>query len=191
MNFRYPIILASNSPRRKLLLEELGVTFSIRTKMVEESYPANLPSREVARFLAKKKAENYNDWSTKNIVICADTTVVLGESVLEKPVDEKEAISMIRQLNNQSHEVITGVGINGPEGLEVFDDVTEVFFSKLSDSEIQHYVTKYKPFDKAGAYGIQEWIGLIGIHKIIGSYFNVVGLPIQKVYQHIKKYESV
>jgi septum formation protein len=185
MNLSRPLLLASNSPRRKELLTSLGLTFEVRVKEVQEDFPEHLYREEVAEFLASHKADAYLQDLSDELLLTADTIVCLGDRILNKPADYEEAFQMLRSLSGTSHEVITGVCLLTKERKTVFHDVTKVYFKELSDSEIDYYITHYKPFDKAGAYGIQEWIGMVGIRKIEGSYFNVVGLPVQKLYEHL------
>lgn len=177
-----PLLLASNSPRRKELLTGLGLDFIVRVKDVHEDFPNDLKGAEVAEYLASHKADAYKDSLSDEVVITADTIVCLGDRILNKPQTHHEAAEMLRALSGKSHEVITGVCLLSKEGKSVFHDTTKVYFKELADSEIDFYINHYKPFDKAGAYGIQEWIGMMGIERIEGSYFNVVGLPVQKLY---------
>ena len=190
MNFPFPIILASNSPRRQELLRNAGVSFTVEVKETDEQFPPDLPAEEVAQYLAEQKATAFlsdpERWQPDTLIITADTTVVLDDEVLNKPADAREAFSMLRRLSGRSHKVITGVCMLHKGQKLSFDDTTTVFFKELTDEEINHYIQQYKPYDKAGSYGIQEWIGMIGIQKIEGSYYTVVGLPIQKVYAHLK-----
>ncbi|MEL7146590.1 MAG: Maf family nucleotide pyrophosphatase [Bacteroidota bacterium] len=190
LQLKYPLILASKSPRRKELLSNTGLQFSIYTMEVEESFPEQMPVREVAEFLAKKKGKAYLKEFPDSLIITADTTVVVDNVVLNKPTDYEEARKMILQLKDRKHEVITGVCITSPSETISFSESTAVTFGPLSDEEISYYINQYKPFDKAGAYGIQEWIGLIGIEKIEGSYYNVVGLPVRRIYQYLKNFTS-
>ncbi|WP_224999222.1 Maf family nucleotide pyrophosphatase [Cesiribacter sp. SM1] len=187
MNLPYPIILASNSPRRQELLRSAGISFSVKVKETDEVFPAAMPAGEVARFLAEKKADAFVDELEDALLITADTTVVLGEEVLNKPADAKEAVSMLKRLSGTSHKVITGVCLLQRKKKVIFDDITVVYFRQLDEEEIDYYVSNYKPFDKAGSYGIQEWIGMVGIEKIEGSYYNVMGLPVEKLYKHLKQ----
>jgi len=185
MNLSHNLILASKSPRRQQLLREAGFDFEIKTKDVDESFSESLPSNEVAKYLAKKKASAFESETQNAIVITADTVVIKDTKILGKPADKSEAFAMIRSLSGSVHQVVTGVCIKQGANEIVFDDTTLVYFKELTDLEIDYYIDNYKPFDKAGAYGIQEWIGMIGITKIEGSYFNVVGLPIQKLYEEL------
>ena len=186
----YEILLASGSPRRSLLLKELGIPFRVvKTGHIDEQYPAELDGGEIAQYLAEHKSDAYKDQLTeKQILLTADTIVWHQQTELGKPADQEEAISMIRDLSNNTHQVFTGVCLRSFEKRNSFFAVTDVTFSGLTEDEIRSYVTKYKPFDKAGAYGIQEWIGYIAVEKIVGSYFNVMGLPVQRVYNELKAF---
>jgi septum formation protein len=186
MNFKRPLILASSSPRRQYLMREAGYTFTVEKPDVDESFPKELPVEQVAKYLASKKAEYFRTELHEEVVITADTVVILNNEVLNKPADRDEAIIMLSQLSGKTHQVITGVCILSKEKEESFEDITEVTFKKLSRMEIEFYVDTYKPYDKAGAYGAQDWIGMVAIEKIVGSYFNVMGLPMHKVYDHMK-----
>jgi septum formation protein len=186
MNLSRPILLASNSPRRKELLSGLGIQFEVRVKEVHEDFPEHLQREQVAEFLASHKADAYIADLQDEVLITADTIVCLGERILNKPGNDSEAFEMLRALSGTHHEVITGVCILTKNSKTIFHDVTKVYFKELSNEEILYYIEHYQPFDKAGAYGIQEWIGKIGIEKIEGSYFNVVGLPVQKLYTYLK-----
>lgn len=178
------IILGSGSPRRKELLANLGFTFEVRTKDTDESYPSKMTCEEVPTFLAKQKANALlPELSSNELLICADTVVILDNQILGKPANKEEAIAMLNSLSGNKHDVITGVFIGNSKKQLVFSEKTAVTFNKLSQTDINHYIDNYQPFDKAGSYGIQEWIGAIGITKIIGSYANVMGLPTHKVYE--------
>jgi len=183
----YKIILASQSPRRKALLEDLGLRFEIRPVDVEESYPTNLQAQEIPLYLSqlKAKAFNFEELCENCLIITADTIVWQNKQVLSKPKDENDAKRILNLLSGNSHEVITGVTFKTREESHSFYSNTKVYFKQLTKEEIEYYITNFKPFDKAGAYGIQEWIGYIGIEKIEGSYFNVVGLPVQKLYSEL------
>lgn len=185
---KHPIILASSSPRRHYLMKEAGFNFTVEKPDIEETFPESLPVEQVAKYLAVKKAEFFRTNIHNEIIVTADTVVILDQIILNKPADRKEAIEMLSRLSNRTHLVITGVCILSAEKEESFDDTTEVTFKKLSQAEIEYYVEKFKPFDKAGAYGAQDFIGMIAIEKIVGSYFNVMGLPIHKVYEHLMKW---
>lgn len=180
------IVLGSASPRRQELLKLLAVDFEIRLSNADEQFDEKSPPEKIAKFLATQKSEALKNTIRKDeILITADTIVTKEGRVLNKPNNEKEAFEMLSFLSNDSHEVITGVCISSAEKSISYSVNTKVFFKKLSAEEINFYIKNYKPFDKAGAYGIQEWIGLIGIEEIQGSYFNVVGLPMQKLYQNL------
>lgn len=185
MPLQRPLILASSSPRRQYLMKEAGFTFTVEKPDVDEAFPLELPPDQVAKYLAEKKAEFFRLAMKDEIVVTADTVVLLGNRILNKPLDRREAISMLTDLSGNTHQVITGVCILSKEKEESFDDTTEVTFQKLTKHEIEFYVDNHKPYDKAGAYGAQDWIGMVAIQKIVGSYFNVMGLPIHKVYQHL------
>jgi len=186
----YEILLASQSPRRSGLLKELGIPFRVvRTEHLEETYPDHLSGGEIARFLAEHKSDAYTKPMEHNqVLLTADTIVWHGEKELGKPVSREDAIAMLTALSGDTHQVFTGVCLRSNQGRSSFFAVTDVTFSKLDPKEIQHYVDQYKPFDKAGAYGIQEWIGYIAVEKIVGSYFNVMGLPVQKLYCELKRF---
>lgn len=183
----YHIILASNSPRRKELLSGLDIEYEIRTLPdIDEEYTNNTPPEKVAEFLAKKKASAYLPVLRDNeLLITADTVVLLNNKIYGKPVDNTDAKRMLRDLSGQTHRVITGVCITSTQKQVVFSDTANVTFADLSDEEIDYYVEKYRPMDKAGAYGVQEWIGYVAVKHIEGSYFNVMGLPIHRVYQEL------
>ena len=178
------IILASGSPRRHQFFKELEIDFEIRLKPVKEEYPSDLKGKEITNFLAELKAAEFEgELKTGDILITSDTIVWHEGKALEKPKDPVQALEMIKALCGKTHEVITSVCFKTPEKLRTVHAVTRVTFSNLDQDEIEHYIDRYRPFDKAGAYGIQEWIGLIGVEHIEGSYFNVVGLPTHLVYQ--------
>jgi septum formation protein len=180
------IILASKSPRRQQLLKELGWEFTILTKDIDESFPDDLKREHVALYLCEHKAKAFNDvLSDDTIVITADTIVCLDDLIINKPEDANDAHRMLRLLSGRQHDVYTGVCISSPDKTKSFFVKSSVFFKELSNEEIDYYITVYRPFDKAGAYGIQEWIGFIGIEKIEGSYFNVMGLPVKEVYEAV------
>ena len=183
---KYKIILASNSPRRKELMKGLDVDFEVRVMPgISEEYPADLPVEQVAQYIACEKAAAYI-LNPGELLVTADTVVVLGDEVLGKPADEAEARRMLHELSGQTHRVITGVALTTTQGQRAFHVTTEVTFRTLSDSEIDYYVDTYRPLDKAGAYGIQEWIGYIGVTSLRGSFFNVMGLPVQRIYDEIQ-----
>jgi len=186
----YHIVLASASPRRQELLGELGLEFEVYINdAVEEKYPEGLGPKEIPVFLAELKARDYPGPLTgETLLITADTIVWLNGKVAHKPTGRKDAIGILEELSGARHEVITGVCFRQEDRLHSFHSATTVWFSSLGPDEITYYVDNYAPFDKAGAYGIQEWIGFIGIEKIEGSYFNVMGLPVQKVYNELKEF---
>jgi septum formation protein len=185
----YKIILASKSPRRQYLLKELGVDFEIIATDVQEEYPDNLSSDEIALYLAGKKAEAFDRSriDEKTIIIAADTIVVLEGEILGKPGNYQEALTMLQKLSGKKHEVITGVCIMSKKKINTFHVTSSVYFKELCDEEIDYYINNFRPYDKAGGYGIQEWIGYIGISKIEGSFFNVMGLPVKEVYEELLK----
>ena len=186
----YHIILASNSPRRKELLAGLGLEFDVRVLQgINESYPSTLPIRDIAEYISQKKAAAYREQLTDDeLVITADTIVVLGDEVMGKPADDRDASNMLHKLSGKTHQVITGVTLTTKERQQSFSVLTDVMFKQLSDEEIDYYIAHYHPMDKAGAYGIQEWIGYIGVTGLKGSYFNVMGLPVQRIYEVLKTY---
>ena len=186
------IILASNSPRRKELLKGLDLPFEVRVmEDVSEDYPSDIRVEEIAEYIAREKSEAYEDiLNADEMVITADTIVVLGKNVLGKPVDRDDAINMLRRLSGKTHKVITGVCFTTIDRKHSFSVTTSVTFKTLTDDEITYYVDTYQPFDKAGAYGIQEWIGYVGVTAIEGSYFNVVGFPVQRIYSELKKFDK-
>lgn len=185
---KYNIILASKSPRRQELLKGIGIEFAVMTKDVDESYSTNLSVYDVAPFLSVKKAKSFETTELPDnyMIIAADTVVVVNDVILGKPVNEDDARKMLRLLSGKKHSVITGVTIHTKEKTKTFSAISRVSFDVLGEEEIEYYVKKYKPFDKAGSYGIQEWIGYVGVNNVEGSYFNVMGLPTQKLYQMLK-----
>ena len=190
MKTDYHIILSSNSPRRKELLAGLDLDFEVRVfQGINESYPDDLPVMEIAEYIAAEKAEAYkSELQGNNLVITADTIVVVGDKVLGKPNDFDDACKMLHMLSGKTHQVVTGVCLTTIDKQKRFSVVTDVTFKMLSDEEITYYVKRYKPFDKAGSYGIQEWIGYVGVTSICGSYFNVMGLPVQRIYEELKTF---
>lgn len=190
MQLQRPLILASSSPRRQYLMKEAGFQFRIEKPEVEETWPDNLPLYQVARYLAEKKAEYFRPFMKDEIIVAADTVVIINDNIVNKPGDRAEAIQMLSMLSGQTHLVMTGVCIISREREESFDDTTRVTFQDLTRQEIEYYVDNHRPYDKAGAYGAQDWIGMVAIRGIEGSYFNVMGLPIHLVYQHLKGWES-
>ena len=185
----FNVVLASNSPRRKELLADLGINFEVRTiKGIDESFPAQLPVLDIAQYISRKKALVYQrDMSPQDIIITADTVVILGDEVLGKPHSCEEACAMLRQLSGKTHKVVTGVTIVMQGHTSSFSAVTDVEFAPLDDQVINYYVDYYRPLDKAGAYGIQEWIGCVGVRHINGSFYNVMGLPLHRLYTELDR----
>lgn len=182
------IVLASHSPRRQELLKGSGVDFSVNViNGIDESYPATMPKEEVAEHLAVKKHEAYTVGEDE-LLITADTIVVVDDEILGKPKDAADARRMLRTISGRTHKVVTGVCLATATECRSFSVATEVTFRQLRDSEIDYYVERYKPFDKAGAYGIQEWIGYVGVEGIRGSYYNVMGFPVQRVYEEMTRH---
>ena len=186
----YHIILASNSPRRKELLAGIDVNFDVRViRDIDESYPASLPTKDIAEYISRKKATVYRQqMASDELIITADTIVVLGSEVMGKPHDEADASRMLHELSGRTHQVITGVTLTTIDRQRSFSVETDVTFKSLTDEEINYYIQHYKPYDKAGAYGIQEWIGHIGVTALKGSYFNVMGLPVQRIYEALRQF---
>lgn len=172
------IILASQSPRRKQLLEMAEIVFTIQAADIDETEPEGMPAEDVPEYLAKNKAAVIAERNPDAIIIAADTVVILNGEILGKPKDEEDAVSILKKLSGNMHRVVSGVCIQRNGQQESFSATTEVYFREITEEQIRHYVANYKPFDKAGAYAIQEWIGIIGIEKIVGDYYNVMGLPI-------------
>lgn len=183
------LILASKSPRRRELLQGLQLNFEIRTKDTLEDFPSNMPVNEVASYLSKVKADAMKaDMHEDEIIICADTVVLFDGTILGKPESAEEAKSMLSQLSGQVHEVITGVTVMDKFTSVTFEDKALVQFARLSEEEINFYIEQYAPYDKAGAYGIQEWLGYVGVEKIEGSFYTVMGLPVHKLYAALKNF---
>ena len=177
------IILGSGSPRRKELLAALGYNFEVRTKDTDESYPTTMSCEEVPTFLAKQKAAALlSELNEDELLICADTVVILNNQILGKPANKEEATKMLNLLSGKTHKVITGVFISDSKQEEIFSETTEVTFNTLTENQINYYIEKFHPFDKAGSYGIQEWIGFIGVFSISGTYANVMGLPTHQLF---------
>ena len=190
------IILASQSPRRKMLLEWAEIPFEVVVKSTDETYPAHLPIEEVPVFIAREKAVAvkqhlqtafHGEYAGKTI-LAADTVVVLGNEIIGKPTDREDAIRILTKLSGNQHRVITGVVLMGPHNEKGFADITEVTFHPLTEAQIVFYVDKYKPYDKAGAYAIQEWIGVVGIQSVKGDFYNVMGLPVSRVVQELTRF---
>ena len=185
---KYRIILGSQSPRRKELLAGLDIDFEIKTIDVEENYPATMMGVDIPMFLARKKASAYT-LSEEDLLITADTIVWYKGTVYGKPTDRNDAKRMLKTLSGQMHQVITGVCITTKNRQKTFHVTSDVFFARFSDAEIEYYLDHYQPYDKAGSYGIQEWIGYVGVERIEGSYFNVMGLPVQRLYTELKHWK--
>lgn len=187
---QYKVVLASNSPRRKELLSGLGISYEVKTMPdIDESFPEGLAEVEIPVYIARSKADAYRPlMNDDELIITADTIVWLDGEVMGKPSDEIDARRMLHALSGQTHQVITGVCLTTVSRQKSFATVTDVTFSRLSDEEIDYYVEHYRPMDKAGSYGIQEWIGFVGVERISGSYFNVVGMPIQRLYTELKSF---
>lgn len=191
MNSTTPIILASSSPRRQEILHLAGLDFKVLNPDIKEQWPSSMPLQEVPEYLAKKKANTLIKQGVEGLIIAADTVVILNGKLLGKPKDEAEVHTMLNALSGKHHQVITGVCMQSQERLVSFKDTTSVTFKELDKSEINYYCSNFSPLDKAGAYGIQEWIGMIGVVAINGSFYNVMGLPIHKVYHFLKEWFSV
>lgn len=187
---KYEIVLASNSPRRKELLQRMGVNFKVRTLFgIDESYPDSLRGEDIVCYISRNKAKAYQSSMAPNeLLITADTIVYVDGEVMGKPKNAERAKEMLHKLSGKTHQVITGVTIVTAKRTEIFGVTSQVKFTNITDEEINFYVDNYLPFDKAGAYGIQEWIGIVAVEEIKGSYFNVVGLPVQRLYQKLKTF---
>ena len=188
MNLPYRLILGSKSPRRQELLRSLGYEFRVEVREVDESFPAELAIEELAEFIAKKKSQAFDELQDNELVITSDTVVVCDGKALAKAKDDHEAKEMLRLLSDKTHQVITGVCLKSTQHQTLFSESTLVHFAKLSEKEMDYYIERYQPFDKAGAYGIQEWIGMIGIKGIEGDYYNVMGLPLHKLYKALNTF---
>lgn len=182
------IILASKSPRRQMILTEAGIDFTVRPVDILEDHFVNLPVGEIAQHIAEQKAKQFPYLKENEIVIAADTTVIINDRILGKPSDKKQAKQMLKSLSGKSHHVTTGVCVKDRHQMDSFSDTTLVHFRALTDNEIDYYIKNFEPYDKAGAYGIQEWIGMIGVPRIEGSYFTVMGLPMHKLYSVLLNY---
>ncbi len=191
ISLQYPLVLASGSPRRKQLMTDAGFRFTIETRPTDEAFPADMPVDDVAEYLARQKAAEFIPDLGNRIVLCADTVVILDDQILNKPQDAPDAHRMIRSLAGRSHRVRTGVCLLSPKGMESFTDETTVHFMPLTDAEIDYYIRECTPFDKAGAYGAQDFIGLVGIERLEGSFYTVMGLPTHRVYQELKKFQQL
>lgn len=189
-NSGYHIILASQSPRRKFLLHETGLEFEVLVKSTDESFPPELKAQEIALYVSEQKAMafNFNELPENALLITADTIVWLDNELIGKPSSSSEAKEILTRLSGRNHTVCTGICFRTANNFHSFYVNTEVYFRELEEHEIDYYIEHYKPFDKAGAYGVQEWIGYVGVEKIEGSYYNVMGLPVQRVYIELKKF---
>ncbi len=186
-----PLILASNSPRRKQLLKDTGFDFDIEVIPTDETFPANMPTSEVAAYISAQKAEMFMALHPEKLVLTADTVVIIGDRILNKPKDCQEALQMLTMLSGTTHEVITAVSLLADNSIHTVSDTAQVTFRTLDKREINHYIEHYQPFDKAGGYGIQEWIGMIGIERIEGSFYTIMGLPVHIVYQLLKPFIKI
>ncbi|MFV8342061.1 Maf-like protein [Flavobacterium sp. XS2P39] len=185
---KYTLILASGSPRRQQFFKDLDLDFEIRLKEIEEVYPPELEAAQITNYLAELKASAFEgELQTNEILITSDTIVWHNSKALGKPKDEQDAFEILKSLSNTTHEVITSVCFKTNEKIDLLHEITKVTFNELTDESIRYYLENYKPYDKAGAYGIQEWIGFIGVSKIEGSYANVMGMPTDKVYEYLSK----
>lgn len=184
----HQIILGSQSPRRQELLRKLDLNFEVVSLNIDETYDASLQREQITDFLCVQKKNAYQQWQDNQILITSDTIVWMDHKAYEKPSDASEAQVMLEELSGRTHEVITSVGIFSSTKEVIFSDTTQVTFKTLKPAEIDYYIREYKPFDKAGAYGIQEWIGVIGVEQIIGSYYNVMGLPLHRLYSELKNF---
>lgn len=182
------LILGSNSPRRKEILESAGFEFKVMVRATDERFDSEIQIEKVPELLAFQKASCFKEYGQETVIICADTVVVSNNQILNKPLSYEEAIEMLGKLSNKTHKVITGVSIKIGENYTNFIDEALVHFDKLESNEIDYYIKKYKPFDKAGAYGVQDFIGMVGISKIEGSFYTIMGLPIHKVYKFLKPF---
>ena len=186
---KYNFILGSNSTRRSEILKDIGIDFKIRASNIDETIPKGIKNKNVPIFLAKEKANFLaKELNENEILITADTIVLMNDKIITKPLNKNEAKNILQKISNNKHEVITGVCITSNSNQHAFSSKTEVFFNKINDYEIEYYLEKFKPYDKAGSYGIQEWLGIISVRKIIGSYTNVVGLPSSELYQELNKF---
>lgn len=186
----YKIILGSQSPRRRELLKGLGIEFETRVKEIDESFPPELKKQEIPLFLSQQKASVFTDELSKEnmLLITCDTIVWIDDQALNKPADREEAIGMLKKLSGNIHEVFTGVTISTKEKTVSFFEETKVYFKELNQDEIEFYIDHYHPFDKAGSYGVQEWMGFVGMRRIEGCFFNVMGLPLSKLYSELEKF---
>lgn len=183
----YNLILASGSPRRQHLFKELDIPFTIDIREVEEVYPKHLKGAQITDYLADLKSKSFKNLQANDLLITSDTIVWFEEKAIGKPKNKKDALDMLKKMSGKEHAVFTSVSIRGKSIQKIFNDKTMVLFEEFTNEEINYYIDKYSPYDKAGSYGIQDWIGLIGVKKITGSYFNVMGLPVHKLYKELLK----
>lgn len=184
----YNLILASSSPRRQQFLRDLDLNFTIELKEIEENYPQNLKGSEITDYLAELKSSPFTNLNDHDILITSDTIVWLNNKAIGKPKDKQDAISIFEELSGNMHQVITSICIKTTTKIKLINDITNVYFKKLTKEEILFYIDNFNPYDKAGGYGIQDWIGYIGVEKIEGSYFNVMGFPVHKFYEEMSKF---
>jgi septum formation protein len=180
------LILASNSPRRKQLLTDAGFEFTVEALPTDETFPDTLPTEEVAGYISSEKAEVFRGIRPEHLILTADTVVIADHQILAKLIDQPDAFRMLQMLSGRSHQVVTAVSLLSGDSIQTVSDSATVYFRELADSEITYYIEQYKPFDKAGSYGIQEWIGMVGIDKIEGSFYTIMGLPVHIVYQLLR-----
>ena len=184
----YNIILASGSPRRQQFLKDLNLDFTIQLKEIEEVYPSHLKGKEITDYLAELKSSTFTNLNKNDILITSDTIVWLGNKAIGKPKDKQEAVVIFKKMSGKKHQVFTSICLKTSENITIVNDTTDVYFKDLSNDEINYYLDNFQPYDKAGGYGIQDWIGLVGVEKIDGSYFNVMGLPVHKLYAELLKF---
>ena len=184
----YSIILASGSPRRQQFLKDLGIDFTIKLREIEEVYPTNLKGVEITDYLAELKSSSFDDLKKNEILITSDTIVWLENKAIGKPKDRKDAIKTLKSISGKKHEVMTSICLKTVDSIKIVNDTTQVYFKTLTQEEIEYYLDTFEPYDKAGGYGIQDWIGYIGVEKIEGSFFNVMGLPVHKLYTELLKF---
>ncbi len=189
-SLQYPLVLASGSPRRRQLLADAGFTFTVETRPTDELFPVTMPVGDVAEFLARQKAAEFVADLGQRLVLCADTVVILDNQILNKPADVAQAHQMLRSLSGRAHQVRTGVCLLSTQGMTSFTDEATVYFNPLTDEEIDYYIRVGQPFDKAGAYGAQDFIGLVGVSRIEGSFYTVMGLPTHQTYQALKAFRA-
>lgn len=184
----YSIILASGSPRRQQFLKDLGINFTIKLREIEEIYPSTLKGAEITDYLAELKSSSFDDLKKNEILITSDTIVWLENEAIGKPKNRNDAIRILKSISGKKHEVMTSICLKTLDSIKIVNDITQVYFKTLTQEEIEYYLDTFEPYDKAGAYGIQDWIGFIGVEKIEGSFFNVMGLPVHKLYTELLKF---